>query len=60
MTDGKQRCIFSVQMIPGICSYHPTFFESSVMGALFLPQVLDSGQLLVILVVTEGSFCILS
>jgi len=49
MTDGKQRCIFSVLMIPGRCSYHPTFFESSVMGALFLPQVLDSSQLLVIL-----------
>lgn len=31
------------------CSYHPTFFESSVMGALFLPQALDSSQLLVIL-----------
>ena len=30
------------------------------MGSLFLPQVLDSGLQLVILVVTKGSFCILS
>ncbi|KAG8084145.1 hypothetical protein GUJ93_ZPchr0010g10650 [Zizania palustris] len=33
----SQRCIFYVQMIPGGCSYHPAFFESSVVGALFLP-----------------------
>jgi hypothetical protein len=36
-------------MIPGRCSYHPTFFESSVVGALFLPRALGSYQLLVIL-----------
>jgi hypothetical protein len=54
MTDWKQRCIFSVQMIPGRCGYHPTLFESSIIGALFLPQTLDSSQLLVIIGSAEG------
>lgn len=46
LIDGDQRCIFSVQMIPARCSYHPTFFGSSVLEALFLPQALGSNWLL--------------
>ncbi|KAL5224335.1 hypothetical protein ABZP36_010974, partial [Zizania latifolia] len=34
----EQGSAFSVHMIPGRCSYHPTFFESSVVGALFLSR----------------------
>ena len=49
LIDGKQRCIFSVQMIPGRCSYHSTFFGSSALGALFLPRALGSNHLLIIL-----------